>query len=125
MSGKNPGLTAWAIEQQRERQETSRHESFAMGVRGGDLIEGAGGFLIETSCNRMGKRTLKIETRPVLLGKIEVIAELATQAPDQEKGHRKTTHLIATPEALRALAHKLIEAADAADEKRPRPTPVR
>lgn len=125
MISKNPGLTGWAIDQRRETQARTEHHVHDMGVRGSEPIPGAGGVTIECEDNRLGRRTLVVTARPVLLGGVEVVVDLSTQAPDRQRSHSKSVQLDATPDALRDLARKLLEAADQADANRPRPKTVR
>lgn len=123
MTGSDPHLNAWAVGQLQETQAQVDHVVFDLGVDTDVGIPGAGGVSIASEDNRQGLRTLFLTARPVLLGQVELLAELITQAPDK-KPHRKIASLSATPDALRDLARVLLEAADAADELRPRPTPV-
>lgn len=123
MDASDPHLNAWAIGRLQETQAQVDHVVFDLGES--DVgIPGAGGVSIASEDNRQGLRTLFLTARPVLLGQVELIAELITQAPGK-KPHKKIANLSATPDALRDLARVLLDAADAADEKRPRPKPIR
>lgn len=124
MDASDPHLNAWAIGRLQETQAQVDHVVFDLGVESDVGIPGAGGVSIASEDNRQGLRTLFVTARPVLLGQVELIAELITQAPDK-KPHKKIANLSATPDALRDLARVLLDAADAADDKRPRPQPVR
>jgi len=124
MDASDPHLNAWAIGRLQETQAQVDHVVFDLGVESDVGIPGAGGVSIASEDNRQGLRTLFLTARPVLLGQVELIAELITQAPDK-KPHKKIANLSATPDALRDLARVLLDAADAADEKRPRPKPIR
>jgi hypothetical protein len=124
MSVKDPHLQRWAIEHQQETQARSEHQAYAIGPKGSGAMPGAGGVQFDHEDNQRGKRSLVFEARPVLLGRVEIRAQLTTQAPDQVRGHRKTAYITATPQALRDLARQLLETADAADRNKPRPTAI-
>ncbi len=85
----------------------------------------AGGILIRSSDNLVGERELELDVRPVVLGQVEVIVRLTTQAPGASKPHAKRAYLYASPSAMRELAWQLLETADAAEALKLKPKPVR
>lgn len=125
MSERDSHTLGWALEQRAERQEISSHESFAVGVRPEGPLPDAGGILIKTSDNLAGERELELDVRPVVLGQVEVVVRLMTQAPDASKPHGKRAYLYASPAAIRELAWQLLETADAAERLKLKPKPVR
>jgi hypothetical protein len=125
MSDRDPHLTAWAIEQLQTTQARTEHTVHGLGLPDGQPFPGAGGVTLESEDNHQGRRTLLLTARPVRLGQVELLAELTTQAPGRDRSHRKLVNLTATPESLRQLAYKLLDAADEADRNKPRPKPVR
>lgn len=125
MTSKDPNLTGWAIEQLQATQARADHTVHDLGLPDEAPIPGAGGVTFESEDNRQGRRTLMFTARPVLLGQVELLAELTTQLPGRARPHRKLVNLSATPEALRQLAYTLLDAADEADRNKPRPKPVR
>lgn len=125
MSERDSHTLGWALEQRAERQEISCHESFAVGARPEGPMPAAGGILIKTSDNLVGERELEFDVRPVLLGQVEVVVRLTTQAPDAGKPHGKRAYLHASPAAIRELAWQLLETADAAEKLKLKPKPVR
>jgi hypothetical protein len=125
MIGKDPHLDAWAISQLQETQARADHEVFDLGLPESDPWTGAGAVSIASEDNRQGSRTLFLSARPVRLGQVELIADLVTQQPGKERTHRKIVNLAASPDALRDLARVLLNAAEEADHKKPRPKPVR
>jgi hypothetical protein len=125
MTGKDPHLKAWAIEQLQATQARSDHSVHDLGLPDEEPFPGAGGVTFESEDNRQGRRALLLTARPVLLGQVELLVELTTQAPGRARPHRKLANLAATPEALRQLAYTLLDAADEADRNKPRPKPVR
>jgi hypothetical protein len=120
----DPHLARWTLEQRAERQETSSHETFALGLGEGPMPH-AGGIQINSSDNVVGERELELNVRPVLLGQVEVVVQLTTQAPGASRPHRKRAYLHASPEAMRELAWRLLETADAAEKLKLKPKPVR
>lgn len=126
MDDSNPHLTRWVLDERQERQETSSHEVYAIGLGGpGGPLEGAGGIAIHSSDNAIGRRLLELDVRPVLLGQAEVRVRLTTHAPKSKRPHSKHAYLYASPTALREFARQLLETADAADKLRLKPKPVR
>lgn len=125
MSETDPNLARWTIEQRAAHQAVSSHESFAVGARPERPIADAGGILIRSSDNLVGEREVELDVRPVLLGQVEVVVRLTTQAPDASKPHGKRAYLHASPAAIRELAWQLLETADAAERLKLRPKPVR
>ncbi len=125
MTGNDPKLNGWAIEQLQATQARAEHAVHDLGLPDETPIPGAGGVTFESEDNRQGRRRLLLTARPVLLGQVELLAELSTQPPGRARPHRKLVNLTATPEALRDLAYALLDAADEADRNKPRPKPVR
>ena len=125
MSERDSDALGWVLEQRAERQEISSHESFAVGARPESPMPAAGGILIKTSDNVAGERELELDVRPVVLGHVEVVVRLTTQAPDASKPHGKRAYLQASPAAMRELAWQLLETADAAERLKLKPKPVR
>lgn len=80
MSETDPHLARWALEQREAHQEISRHDSFAIGARPERPMPDAGGILIKSSDNLIGERELELDVRPVVLGQVEVVVRLTTQA---------------------------------------------
>jgi hypothetical protein len=118
-------LARRSLEHRQERQEVSSHESFAVGARPEGPMPNAGGILIKSSDNLVGERELELDVRPVVLGQVEVVVRLTTQAPDASKPHGKRAYLYASPTAMRELAWQLLETADAAERLKLKPKPVR
>jgi hypothetical protein len=115
----------WALEQRSERQELSSHDTFAIGARPDGPLPDAGGIVIRSSDNQVGERELELDVRPVVLGEVELVVRLATQAPGAAKAHSKRAYLHASPEAVRKLAWQLLDTAEAADKLKLKPKPVR
>lgn len=125
MSERESDALGWVLQQRQERQEISSHESFAVGARPEGPLPAAGGILIKTSDNMAGERELELDVRPVVLGQVEVVVRLTTQAPEASKPHGKRAYLHASPAAMRELAWQLLETADAAERLKLKPKPVR
>ena len=121
---KDPRLSGFSLQQQEKHQARTEHHVYALGVPGAEAIEGAGGVSIACDDLLTGGRNLVLTLRPVQLGRIEVVVDLATQPAGRSKAHRKSAQLIASAQAMRDLSRVLLEAADAADANRPRPKPV-
>ena len=125
MSETDPHLARWTLEQREAHQETTSHESFAIGARPEHPMSDAGGILIQSSDNVIGDRELELDVRPVLLGQVEVCVRLTTQSPGATKSHGKRAYLYASPPAMRELAWQLLETADSAEKLKLKPKPVR
>lgn len=125
MSERESDALGWVLQQRAERQEISSHESYAIGARPERPLSAAGGITMKSSDNVLGERELEIDVRPVLLGQVEVVVRLTTQAPDASKPHGKRAYLHASPAAIRELAWQLLETADAAERLKLKPKPVR
>lgn len=108
-----------------QRQEISSHESYAIGARPERPLQAAGGITLKSSDNVVGERELEFDVRPVILGQVEVVVRLTTQAPDAARPHSKRAFLHASPAAMRELAWQLLDTADRAEQIKPRPKPVR
>lgn len=126
MSGPDENMTRWARERREERQEANSHQVYVRcdGETKQPLL-GWGGITLQSSDNVRGSRDLEIDLRPVLLGLVEVRALLSTQPISAGRARTKKAYLYTTPNALRELAKQLLDTADAADELRVRPKPVR
>lgn len=125
MSERDSDTLGWVLEQRVERQETSSHESYAIGARPERPLQAAGGITLKSSDNVAGERELEFDVRPVILGQVEVCVRLTTQAPDAVRPHSKRAFLHASPSAMRELAWQLLDTADRAEQIKPRPKPVR
>lgn len=125
MSETDPHFARWSLEQRAQHQATSSHESFALGARPEGALPDAGGILIKSSDTLIGERELEFDVRPVVLGQVEVVVRLTTQAPGASRPHGKRAYLYASPAAMRELAWQLLETADAAEKLKLKPKPVR
>jgi hypothetical protein len=125
MSETDLRLAGWSLEQRKARQEVSSHETFAVGARPEGPMPDAGGILIRSADNLVGERELEFDVRPVVLGQVELVVRLTTQAPEATKPHGKRAYLYASPAAIRELAWQLLETADAAERLKLKPKPVR
>ncbi|MDB5428940.1 MAG: hypothetical protein JWP35_56 [Caulobacter sp.] len=125
MSEQDPHALGWALEQRVQRQEASSHEAYAVGARPERPMDSAGGVTLKSSDNAQGLRELEFDVRPVVLGQIELVVRLTTQAPNASKPHSKRAYLYASPAAMRELAWQLLETADAAEKLKLKPKPVR
>lgn len=124
MADIDPHLARWTQEVREASQETNTHEAYALGAGSGGPQPGWGGMTLRSSNTSAGVRTLEIDVRPVLLGRVECRVRLTTQQPGSQTAHSKKAYLVSTPAALRDLARQLLETADAADAMRFRPRPV-
>jgi hypothetical protein len=125
MSEPDSDALGWVLEQRVERQEISSHETYAIGARPGRPLQDAGGVTLKSSDNVLGQRELEFDVRPVVLGQVEVVVRLTTQAPEANKPHGKRAFFHASPAAMRELAWQLLETADAAEKLKLKPKPVR
>lgn len=125
MSERDSDTLGWVLERRVERQETSSHETYAIGARPDRPLQDAGGVTLKSADNVLGQRELEFDVRPVLLGQVEVVVRLTTQAPEANKPHGKRAFFHASPAAMRELAWQLLETADAAEKLKLKPKPVR
>jgi hypothetical protein len=121
----DPQLQSWAKSWEEERNDRVNHQLFGRLRPGSDMpMPGWGGIRLVASNDEAGTRTVDIEFRPVVLGKVEFRIELTTQKPGARKPHAKRLFVAARPAALRELAAMLLETAEVAEKNRPRPRPV-
>jgi len=113
-----------AIDWLERTQLRTHHNSLSLEDSEGAGFLASGGVEFHASDNIVGSRAVLLTARALRLGKVEVLVSLQTQRSGRMP-HRKTVSLSATPEALRDLARELLKVADSAEERRPRPSPIR
>lgn len=117
MDDENIRLATWSQRLREERQEVDHSEVF--GLRLDDGTSGSEPDWIGLKCtaenNETGTAELLLALRPVLRGRVELVARTETRGVNATRSHKKTVYLAPTTKALREFAQALLITADKAD----------